>query len=130
MIKRCGSDSNRLHHRYKARGIAVCDRWLTFRNFLLDMGLKPDGMQIDRIDNNSGYSPENCRWATSRENNNNRCNNKIIEFAGVRKTSAEWAREKGLQPRMLVIRLGRGWSVERALNQIPRGRKDADMENA
>ena len=72
MIARC---TNKKHNRYKyygARGITVCDRWRLFENFLADMGVRPEGLTLDRIDNDKGYMPGNCRWATAIVQANNK----------------------------------------------------------
>jgi hypothetical protein len=118
MIERCVSTSKD-RERYYDRGIRVCAEWLGkagFLRFYEDMGPRPSTRhQIDRQDNNLGYSKDNCRWATVREQAQNRRSNVMVEFRGERKVLAEWARQMGVSRQALRYRLRHGWSVERAL---------------
>lgn len=91
MKRRCSEDGYRAR-RYKDRGIKVCDRWAnSYENFLADMGRAPEGYTLDRIDNNKGYEPSNCRWASMKEQSNNRNNNRVITYNSVSKTLSQWA---------------------------------------
>lgn len=107
----------RHHPRYHGRGITVCERWQKFENFLADMGPRPSLRHtLDRHpDNNGNYEPGNCRWATAREQNNNRRDNRPLTFQGETMNMSQWAQRLGLKPDLIHYRLKIGWSVERAL---------------
>jgi hypothetical protein len=117
MKNRCGNKSNPNYHRYGGRGIKVCDRWLErFENFIEDMGIKPMNRSLDRIDNNKGYSKENCRWATIEQQAHNKNTTPILEYKGVRKTVHEWSKKVGIPSVVIMERINRyKWSVESAL---------------
>jgi hypothetical protein len=112
MIKRCEDPSQPGFRLYGARGIRVCERWKTFANFVADMGPRPsDEHQIDRIDNDKGYEPENCRWATVAEQHRNRRDNVMVDFNGERFTVSELARQHGIKPSVAFTRLRLGWDT-------------------
>lgn len=114
MLSRCADPKNSQFKNYGGRGIAVCERWLAFDNFLADMGLPSDGQSIDRVDNDRGYKPGNCRWATTKEQARNKRTNVFVEFDGKRLTVQEWADHLGCQHTTLRRRL-RLWGTELAL---------------
>ncbi len=116
MKDRCLNPNNQRFVSYGGRGITVCDRWLSFENFLADMGERPEGMSIDRIDNNKGYSLENCRWATNKQQQRNKANNKYITHAGETKSLADWADHYGIKYQRLNQRMFSGWDFEDAIN--------------
>lgn len=119
MKQRCFNSNHSEYHNYGGRGITVCARWAGergFENFLEDMGEAPEGLSLDRIDNNGNYYPENCRWATQKEQQNNKRVNVYIEKDGKRKTITEWAEELGFNPATLRGRIAK-WGVERALSE-------------
>ena len=122
MRNRCFNRRNIAFHLYGGRGIKVCRRWSKFENFLFDMGEKPIGLSLDRIDNNAGYSPENCKWSTVKEQQTNRTISRNIEFNGKKMCSIDWARSLGITLFALTERL-RKWPLEKALThpRINRG---------
>lgn len=116
MLRRCYNPNTIGFHRYGGRGITVCDRWRdSFAAFLEDMGEPPEGMSLDRIDNDKGYSPENCRWATKKQQIDNSTRPKLITFNGETRNISEWARKLGIGQPTLQERLQK-WSVEEALS--------------
>lgn len=115
MIRRCTDPTQSFFARYGGRGISICARWMKFENFLADMGHRPAGTTIDRIDNNGNYEPGNCRWATRKEQSRNLSVNRIISFRGESLCLTAWAERIGFAPRVLTKRFKCGWSVEKAL---------------
>lgn len=114
MRERCEQASHPKYPRYGGRGIVVCERWKDFRNFLADMGERPEGMTLGRVDNDGPYSPANCRWETAGQQQNNRSDNRFITWNERTMTLSQWAVTLGLKRELIKDRLDRGWSVERA----------------
>lgn len=115
MKSRCRNPKVGCYASYGARDITVCERWDKFENFIEDMGRAPAGMSLDRIDNNRGYSPDNCGWATRIEQARNRRDNRIITHAGISRTLQEWANAVGISRERISDRLKTGWAVADAL---------------
>jgi hypothetical protein len=120
MINRCYDKKNKSYLRYGARGITVCDRWLSsFENFLQDMGKRPSpNLQIDRIDNNGNYEPNNCRWIPHITNSQNRSTSIFIEVNGQRATISEHCRRFGISKSKIYYRLKRGISIDDCFKQL------------
>lgn len=119
MKERCHTTTNPAYPRYGGRGIEVCKRWrFSFENFYADMGRRPNGKQLDRTDNNKGYSPSNCRWASHVEQQSNRRDNRLITFRGKTQTMAAWGDALGISRATMYRRLQR-WPLERALTEPP-----------
>ena len=114
MIGRCQNPRSRSYAHYGARGITVCPRWELYENFLADMGERPPGTSLDRIDNNGGYEPENCRWATKSEQQRNKGNNRVLVVSGYRMTLTEASERFGVKVATIWKRLEAGWPDERA----------------
>ena len=125
MKRRCLSPKRESYKYYGGRGIKVCDEWLhSYDAFLRDMGEAPEGLSIERKDNNGNYCPENCIWATKLEQNNNMRSNRWLEHQGKRQTITQWAEELGMDFMTLSCRIDRlGWSVEKALTTPVKSRR-------
>lgn len=117
MKQRCYNKSNKAYKNYGDRGIGVCDKWKnSFSNFNRDMGPRPSkGWWLERVNNDEGYSPENCKWATAKEQANNRRDNINVEFCGRTRTVTEWAESLGLSPQKVLMRIYKGWEPLEAL---------------
>ena len=116
---RCSNKKNAQYKNYGGRGIKVCDRWASFEAFLSDMGAAPSPMHsLDRIDSNKNYDPGNCRWATWKDQQRNRRNNRLVEIGGVTKPLAAWCEETGVPYQRAHARLRLGWSNDRAVGMV------------
>lgn len=136
MKERCYNPNYHSYHRYGGRGIKVCDEWtsaemitigryihnqtrgwLNFKEWALTHGYK-EGLTLDRIDVNKGYSPDNCRWVTMKEQNRNKSTNVLITYKGETKTLEQWSETLGINYHTLYSRLYRSnWTIEEALSQ-------------
>lgn len=120
MKNRCYNPQNKFYKDYGGRGISVCDEWSgkdghkNFQKWALENGWK-EGCSIDRIDVNGDYEPSNCRWATPKEQANNRRNNCPVTIHGVTKNATEWAEEIGISQRSFISRIKCGWDEDRLL---------------
>lgn len=115
MRERCNNPNTNRHQSYKDKGIKICDEWNDFSNFrtwAYENGYQ-DNLTIDRKDTNGNYEPSNCRWATYKEQANNRTNNRVIEYDGKKLTLAQWSGFLGINADTLWVRLKRGWSIEK-----------------
>lgn len=118
--RRCLNPDYKYFYLYGERGISVCEEWLgkdgqkNFREWAVNNGYEK-GLTIDRIDNNKGYSPDNCRWVTAKEQSYNRRSNKLITIHGKTQTVTEWAKETGMPIGTLQNRLRYGWEEDRLL---------------
>ena len=110
----CPSDTN--YPKYGARGITVCAEWLeSFQAFYRDMGPRPAGMTLERKKNEMGYCPENCCWATPKQQARNQCKNVRLTYRGKTQVATAWAEQLGMRPGTLLNRIHLGWSVKKAL---------------
>ena len=116
MKDRCANPNYHHYKDYGGRGITVCKRWMKFENFLEDIGECPPGLTLERENNNKGYYPDNCRWATKKEQAKNKRNNLYIEYNGRKRLLIEWSEETGIPYMTLWQRIFKyNWSTEKAL---------------
>ena len=116
MRNRCYNPNHNWYHRYGRRGITVCEQWDDFEVFLADMGPRPSPKySLDREDNDLGYTPQNCRWATPQEQNDNRGNSIWLTHQGRTQTLTAWSRELGVKQVTLKARLAKGWPIEKVM---------------
>lgn len=116
--QRCYNPKNTAFPRYGGRGIYVCERWHIFENFLTDIGDRPLGYTLDRINNDGPYSPENCRWATRKEQANNRFINVRITHDGMTLTAMQWSERLGIHINTLLLRYRKGLPIEKVFSQV------------
>lgn len=118
MRRRCHDPSSHAYVDYGARGIAVCDRWMNdVAAFSADMGPRPSPKHmVERVNNDLGYSPENCIWATQKEQANNRRTTRLITYKGKTQCLLDWSKEIGVDHKTLERRIAKGWSLEVALS--------------
>lgn len=115
MHNRCYNQATKSYANYGGRGIAVDSAWhgtAGFKQFLLDMGSRPAGLTLERIDNGGNYSPTNCKWASRDEQSKNKRNNRFLTANGVTKTLAEWAVDLKCSPATILYRLKSGMSEQ------------------
>lgn len=128
MKTRCGNPKHHEYYNYGGKGISVCDEWKdsfqAFHEWATESGYA-DGLTIDRIDNEKNYCPENCRWATYKQQANNRTQNHLVTYNGKTQNIAQWAEELGINRVTLQARINRyGWDIEKAMTT-----KDARKKN-
>jgi len=132
MRSRCENENVSAYPRYGGRGITICERWKKFENFLADMGSPPRGYTLERVDNNKGYSPENCIWADLSTQSRNRRDRRPLTALGKTMLLCEWSEETGISVAALWARLEKyGWTPDDAVSiplitrrkGIPKGEK-------
>ena len=114
-MNRCYNKNRERYPRYGGRGISVCERWHRFEDFLADMGARPDGTTLDRIDNDGNYEPSNCRWASPKQQRDNASQLRLYSYGGETKCVRDWCRQFGLVYRTAIHRLDRGIPFEQVI---------------
>lgn len=124
MKERCRNKNNPLFHRYGGRGISVCSRWLEhgtgFKNFLSDMGERPQGFTLERINNDGNYEPSNCKWASRKEQQRNQEKTRKVIIDGIEYIAADLADIANVKTDTIIERAKAGLSYQEIINQIKR----------
>jgi hypothetical protein len=120
MRNRCLNEQEPAWQRYGGRGITIVAAWDDFKVFQADMGEAPEGLTLERIDNDGPYAPWNCRWETDAQQTRNKRSNVWLTYNSKTQVVADWARETGIQRQTILWRISAGWDVERTLTQLPR----------
>jgi hypothetical protein len=129
IVQRCDNPKNKDYHNYGGRGIK--NMWVSFTDFLKDMGPCPHGMTIERIDNDGNYCKGNCVWVTHLTQQSNRRDNRFFEYCGVTLTISQWSRYLHISWSTLYGRLNKlGWSTERAFTEPIKRRGVYDASKA
>lgn len=114
--RRCYNPRNRDYRNYGGRGITVCAKWINdFPAFFKNMGPCPKDMTLERIDNSGNYEPKNCRWATRKEQNNNKRNNHLITIKGKILCLTAWCKITGISHTTVIRRINAGWPIRKAV---------------
>lgn len=125
--KRCFNENHQSYPHYGGRGITVCEEWRdnfqAFYDWAMANGYS-DNLTIDRKDNDGNYEPSNCRWATNKEQANNKRNNRIITFEGETHDVTKWSEIKGIPRATIYTRLCRGWDIEKVLTTPGVGKEE------
>lgn len=131
MRQRCQRKNHGSYKFYGGRGIKVCDRWQTFENFYKDMGAKPTSKHtIERVNNDGNYEPSNCKWATRKEQAQNRRPSKpLTTFNGKSQSLADWAKELGVRPGLIYERKAAGLPLDQVLAPRRTGWQRANLPN-
>jgi hypothetical protein len=133
MHARCYTPTSPSYPYYGAKGITVCERWHSYKAFALDMGTRPAGHTLDRLDNTRGYSPDNCRWATVQQQNSKKGDTRLYTHDGVTATMKEWARRVGvpygaLRYRLLKLQLAFSVAIALPVNRCGTMRAIAEIK--
>jgi hypothetical protein len=124
MLDRCSNPKNKSFKDYGGRGIAVCKRWKVgaggasgFECFVTDMGPRPDGWTIERVQGNLGYEPGNCVWLAKSDQSKNRRGVRLVRIQGRTQTIPEWCAENGISYWSAMMRIRRGWPPDKAVSK-------------
>lgn len=131
MITRCENPRDHHYKNYGARGISVCSLWRhDFWSFINDMGPRPDGCSLDRLNNDGDYEPNNCRWALPSEQARNKQSARYVEIDGKRVHVAELSAQTGIDPKTLYSRNKKGWPIDNLLNPEPQWNNSESVKKA